>query len=58
MENKNNVKFKELIKYLKTVPVVDPTEEEKVIMDSFDNDIEEQLKVKKFIKNRENEKIL
>lgn len=53
MENKNNVKFKELIKYLKTVPVVEPTEEEKVIMDSFDNDIEEQLKIKKFIDNKQ-----
>lgn len=47
-----NNKFNDLVKFLKTVPEVEPTEEEKKLMDEVDNDEEDQLRIKKIINRR------
>ena len=47
-----NNKFNDLVKFLKTVPEVEPTKEEKKLMDEFDNDEEEQLRIKKIINKK------
>ena len=47
-----NDKFNNLIKFLKTVPEVEPTEEEKKLMSIIDNDEEDQLRIKKIIEER------
>lgn len=47
-----NNKFNDLVKFLKTVPEVEPTEEEKKLMDEVDNDEEDQLRIKKNINKR------
>ena len=46
-------KFTELVEFLKTVPAVEPTEEEEInIMKSVDEDIDDQKRIKELIKNR------
>lgn len=45
-------KFNDLVKFLKTVPKVEPTEEENKLMDEIDNDEEDQLRIKKIINKR------
>lgn len=45
-------KFNDLVKFLKTVQKVDPTEEEKKLMYEVDNDEEDQLRIKKIINKR------
>ena len=47
-----NNKFNDLVKFLKTVPEVEPTEEEKKLMDEVDNDEEDQLRIKDIIDKR------
>ncbi len=47
-----NNKFEQLVKFLKTLPKVRPTEEEKKLMSIIDNDEEEQLRIKKIINER------
>ena len=47
-----NDKFNNLVKFLKTVPEVEPTEEEKKLMSIIDNDEEDQLRIKKIIEER------
>lgn len=48
----NNEKFKVLCKFLKTVPSVEATEEEKKLMELVDNDSEEQKRINKIINER------
>ena len=48
----NNEKFKILCEFLKTVPSVEATEEEKKLMAMVDNDPEEQKTINKIIKER------
>ena len=45
-------KYTELVQFLKTVPAVEPTEEEINIMKSIDEDIDDQKRIKELIKNR------
>lgn len=45
-------KFEQLVKFLKTLPKVRPTEEEKKLMSIIDNDEEDQLRIKKIIYKR------
>lgn len=45
-------KFEQLVKFLKTLPKVRPTEEEKKLMSIIDNDKEDQLRIKKIINER------
>lgn len=45
-------KFEQLVKFLKTLPKVRPTEEEKKLMSIIDNDEEDQLRIKKIINKR------
>ena len=47
-----NNKFVQLVKFLKTLPKVRPTEEEKKLMSIVDNDKEERLRIKKIINER------
>ena len=47
-----NNKFNDLVKFLKTVPEVEPTEEEKKLMDEVDNDEEYQKRIKDIIDKR------
>lgn len=47
-----NNKFNNLVKFLKTVPEVEPTEKEKKLMSIIDNDEEDQLRIKKIIEER------
>ena len=47
-----NNKFNNLVKFLKTVPEVEATKEEKKLMDEVDNDEEDQLRIKKIINKR------
>lgn len=47
-----NEKFKVLCEFLKTVPSVEATEEEKKLMDLVDNDPEEQERINKIINER------
>lgn len=48
----NNEKFKILCEFLKTVPSVEATEEEKKLMALVDNDLEEQKRINKIIEER------
>ena len=48
----NNEKFKVLCEFLKTVPSVEATEEEKKLMELVDNDPEEQKRTNKIINER------
>lgn len=48
----NNEKFKVLCEFLKTVPSVEATEEEKKLMELIDNDPEEQKRINKIINER------
>ena len=48
----NNEKFKILCEFLKTVPSVEATEEEKKLMALVDNDPEEQKRINKIIEER------
>lgn len=48
----NNEKFKILCEFLKTVPSVEATEEEKKLMAMVDNDPEEQKRINKIIEER------
>lgn len=48
----NNEKFKILCEFLKTVPSVEATEEEKKLMAMIDNDPEEQKRINKIIEER------
>lgn len=50
-----NEKFNDLVKFLKTVPEVEPTEEEKALMDEVDNDEEYQKRIKDVIDKRRKE---
>lgn len=45
-------KFEQLVKFLKTLPRVESTEEEKKLMSIIDNDEEDQLRIKKIINER------
>lgn len=45
-------KYTELVNFLKTVPIVEPTKEEIDIMKSIDEDAEEQKRIEELIKNR------
>ena len=45
-------KYTELVEFLKTVPSVEPTEEEINMMKSVDEDIDEQKRTEELIKNR------
>lgn len=45
-------KYTELINFLKTVPAVEPTQEEIDIMKKIDEDVDEQKRIKDLIKNR------
>mgnify|MGYP004690874519 CR=1 FL=1 len=45
-------KFEQLVKFLKTLPRVEPTEEEKKLMSIIDNDEKEKLRIKKIINER------
>ena len=47
-----NNKFKELVEFLKSVPEVEPTEEEKKLMSIIDNEKADQLRIKKIINER------
>ena len=47
-----NNKFVQLVKFLKTLPKVRPTEEEKKLMSIVDNDEEDQLRIQKIINER------
>lgn len=51
-EEENRVKFKKLVSFLKTVPKVEATEEEKKLMSIIDNDEEDQLRIQKIIEKR------
>lgn len=48
MSSTNN-KFYKLVDFLKPVTEVDPTEEEKLLMSSFDNGSEEQDRIRRII---------
>lgn len=48
----NNEKFKILCEFLKTVPSVEATEEEKKLMAMVDNDPEEQKRINTIIEER------
>lgn len=51
-EEENRVKFEKLVSFLKTVPKVEASEEEKKLMSIIDNDEEDQLRIKKIIEER------
>lgn len=51
-EEDNRAKFKNLVDYLKTVPEVEASEEEKQLMSIIDNDEEDKLRIKKIIEER------
>ena len=48
----NRIKFEELATFLKTVPVVEASEEEKKLMSIIDNDKEEQLRIQRIIEEK------
>lgn len=45
-------KYIKLVNFLKTVPTVEPTQEEIDIMKNIDEDVDEQQRIKDLIKNR------
>ena len=45
-------KYTELINFLKSLPTVEPTQEEIDIMKNIDEDVDEQKRIKELIKNR------
>lgn len=45
-------KYTELINFLKSLPTVEPTQEEIDIMKNIDEDVDEQQRIKDLIKNR------
>lgn len=51
-EEENRIKFEELATFLKTVPVVEASEEEKKLMSIIDNDKEEQLRIQRIIEEK------
>ena len=51
-EEENRVKFEKLVSFLKTLPKVEASEEEKKLMSIIDNDEEDQLRIKKIIEER------
>lgn len=51
-EEEKRVKFENLVKFLETVPEEEASEDEKKLMDIFDNDMEEQLRIQKIIEKR------
>lgn len=51
-EEENRVKFENLVNFLKTVPKVEASEEEKKLMSIIDNDMEERLRIQEIIEKR------
>lgn len=45
-------KYTELINFLKSLPTVEPTQEEIDIMKNIDEDVDDQKRIKDLIKNR------
>lgn len=45
-------KYIKLVNFLKTLPSVEPTQEEIDIMKNIDEDVDEQKRIKDLIKNR------
>lgn len=45
-------KYTELINFLKTVPVVEPTKEEIDAMKKIDEDVDDQQRIKELINNK------
>ena len=45
-------KYIKLVNFLKTVPIVEPTQEEIDIMKNIDEDVDDQKRIKDLIKNR------
>ena len=45
-------KFDNLVEYLKTVPTVQPTKDDIMLMSEYDNDLEEKQRIQKIIEER------
>lgn len=52
LEELKKQKFNELVAYLQTVPETKPTVKEKQLMALYDNDVEEQERIKRIIEKR------